>query len=189
MTSIGTKIVEARKRNGMRQDELATLIGLTPPSLWAYENNKLKKNPDPQTLIRIAEALGDTSILSHYCELCPIRNKIFIRRFPELNNINTNPTVIVMKVKQELAEGIAALEPLVAKMLTKDFTACPEYQGVLEESLVQVMGTAQSLDILVHQFLIAGIISPVTVKKSLRRLQEWCEHRGHHLPDKSDTVG
>lgn len=182
--SLGEKIVQARKSKGIKQEDLARQVGMSGASFSSYENDGLKTAIDPRKLIDIAKALGDDSILSYHCETCPIRNEIFIRRFPELNNINTDPTVIVMKVRQELQEGIDALAPLAEKMLTKDFKNCPEYQQVLSDSLVQIMGTAQSLDILVHQFLVAGILSPATLKESLERLQVWCEHRGHHHPVK-----
>ena len=187
--TLGQIIEAARKRRGLTQTQLGAAVGLVQNVISMFETDSLKNGPDPRTLIKIAHALHDDSILSYHCETCPIRNEIFIRRFPELNNINRDPALIVHKVQKELREGIDALTPLLDRMDTINFKECPEYQQVLTDSLVQIMGTAQSLDILVHQFLVAGILSPETLKDSLKKLQEWCEHRGHHVPAKTGTEG
>lgn len=182
--TIGKRIVAARKQREMSQAELAAKVGLTGASLSVYENDGLKGGPDRETLIRISKALGDSSLLSAYCDNCSIRGEIFIRKFPTLNNIETNPMVIASKVMQELQEGIEALKPLQSRMMTKDFPSCPDYQQVLELALIQIIGTARSLEILKEQYMVQQILSPEKLREIIRRQQEICEIHGHHKPGK-----
>lgn len=179
--TLGEKITAARKAKKMTLDELGEIIGMSKANLSVIENDNTQNGPGVTTLIRIAKALTDPTILSHYCDACPVRSEIFIKKFPTLNNINTDPTVIAMKVKQELAEGIEALTPLLEKMLTKDFATCPEYQTVLEKSMVQIIGTARALEILKEQYMLMNILTPEKLQQIIKRQQSHCEQQGHHV--------
>jgi transcriptional regulator with XRE-family HTH domain len=187
--SLGKKITESRKRRGMKQEELGQIVGLTGASLSAYENDGLKGGPDIRTLIRIARALEDPSILSFYCDACPVRNEVFIRRYPELNNIERTPMVIFAKVIQELEEGADVLRPLVGKMMRKDFADCPDFAETLDHALMQLFGTEQALEILVHEALAKQILSPEKVLKKRQELQAHCVREGYHIPAKTGTEG
>lgn len=181
--TLGEKITAARKAAGMTLEDLGNVIGMSKANLSVIENSGLQNGPGVLVLIKIAKALADPTILSHYCDACPVRGEIFIKKFPTLNNINTDPTVIAMKVKQELGEGIEALTPLLDKMLTKNFAKDPEYQTVLEQSMVQIIGTARALEILKEQYMLMNILTPEKLQEIIKRQQSHCEQQGHHVPD------
>lgn len=187
--TLGEKIAAARKAKGMTLEALGEAVGLVKSSLSGYENGTLKGGPDIRTLIRIAKALEDPSILSFYCDACPVRNEVFIRRYPELNNIERTPMVIFAKVIQELEEGAEALRPLVGKMMRKDFASCPDFQETLDHALMQLFGTEQALEILVHEALAKQILSPEKVLKKRQELQAHCVREGYHIPAKTGTEG
>jgi Zn-dependent peptidase ImmA (M78 family)/transcriptional regulator with XRE-family HTH domain len=64
MIDLGTVLETARRARGFTQAELAELANTTQPSIQRYENNL--REPDPEVLLRIAEALGVTpSFLQH----------------------------------------------------------------------------------------------------------------------------
>lgn len=179
---LGQKIQKARKKRGLTQVELGNAVGLVQAAISSLENDELKSGPDMDTLIKISKALEDPTILSFHCDACPVRAEIFIRKFPMLNNINPDPTVIVMKVKQELSEGVDALGPMIEKMLVKDFAASPEYQQVMEEALIQVVGSSRALEILKEQFMVQQILKPEKLRAIIQKQQELCELHGHHVP-------
>lgn len=181
--SLGKKITDSRKAKNMTLDDLGAAIGMSKANLSVIENDNTQNGPAVATLIRISKALGDPSILSYFCDSCSIRQEIFIKKFPALNNINTDPTVIALKVKQELSEGIDALAPLLEKMMTKDFAKCPEYQQVLEQSMVQIIGTARALEILKEHYMLANILTPEKLQEIIKRQQTHCEQQGHHVPE------
>lgn len=181
--TLGQKIAQVRKSQGVSQAQLGELVGAAQNVISNYENDALKGGPDVETLKRISKALQDPTILSHYCDSCPVRQEIFIKKFPTLNNINTDPTVILMKVVQELREGVDALSPLTEKMLTRDFANNPDYQSALEESMIQVIGTARALEILKEQYMLLNILTPEKLQNLIRKQQAVCELHGHHVPE------
>ena len=183
--TLGQRIAEARKDRGVVQEALGDLVCLSKSAISKLENDELKDGPGRETLILISRALGAPSLLSAYCDSCSIRGEIFIKKFPSLNNIETNPMVIASKVMQELQEGIEALKPLQSRMMTKDFPSCPDYQQVLELALIQIIGTARSLEILKEQYMVQQILSPEKLREIIRRQQEICEIHGHHKPEKA----
>lgn len=180
--TLGGKIAEARKRASMTLEDLGRAVGMSRSNICVIENDGLKDGPGRETLIRIAKAVGDTSILSAYCDACPIRGEIFIKKFPELNNIQTDPTAIAVKVRKELKEAIEALDPLIDQMDKKDFASCPDFQQVQEQTLIQIIGTSRALEILKEQYMIQHILSPEQLRSIIQRQQEICEAHGHHKP-------
>lgn len=56
MISLGDRIREARKNNGLTQKQLADLIGAKHNSVSDWENNKNK--PDPNTIKQLMKALN-----------------------------------------------------------------------------------------------------------------------------------
>ncbi len=56
--NIGTKIAELRKSRGMKQDELAEMLGVTPQAVSKWENGA--SMPDIALLPKIAEIFGVT---------------------------------------------------------------------------------------------------------------------------------
>ena len=50
------RIKELRKQKGLRQEDLAKLVGVTRQTINAIENNKY--NPTPELAMRLARLLG-----------------------------------------------------------------------------------------------------------------------------------
>lgn len=58
MTALGEVLETARRAHGLTQAELAARVGITQAALSRYENDL--RDPDPETLARLAGALGVT---------------------------------------------------------------------------------------------------------------------------------
>lgn len=189
MATLGQKIIEARKKKGMQQDELAAAVGMSAPALWAYENDKLKNRPDHEKLIRISEALQAPEILIHHCETCPIRQHVFLKYFPDLNNIRNDPAVIAARLRKEMVEGAEALDRLTERFSDQDFKNRPDYKEVFEREMEQVIDVKRGIEILEFQLMLSGLHSQDEIKAVYERQQQKCEEHGHHIPRKTGTEG
>lgn len=65
-TTLGSQIARFRKEKGLKQDQLAELLNVTPQAVSKWENDL--SCPDVLTLPRLAEILGVTTdeLLSHH---------------------------------------------------------------------------------------------------------------------------
>ena len=54
--SLGEKISDLRKKNGISQEKLAELLGISRQAVTKWENKNA--NPDTENLIRLAEFFG-----------------------------------------------------------------------------------------------------------------------------------
>lgn len=182
MTSIGGKIREARRRIGLRGEDLGSAVGLTKSSISKIENDEGKGGIDAETLIRIADALDAPEILLHHCQSCPIRQHVFIRYFPELNNIRRDPAVIAGRLRKEMVEATEALDRLGERFSDADFKSRSDYQQVFEREMEQVIDVKRGIEILEFELLLSGLHSPQDMKSVYERQQRKCEANGHHKP-------
>lgn len=189
METLGKRIIECRKKLGMRQDELAALVGMSAPALWAYENDQLKSRPDSDKLIRISEALNAPEILLHHCETCPVRQHVFLKYFPDLNNIRNDPAVIAARLRKEMVEGADALDRLTERFSDKDFKSRPDYKEIFEREMEQVIDVKRGIEILEFQLMLSGLHTQGDIKAVYERQQHKCEEHGHHIPVKTGTEG
>jgi len=60
MTTLAKRVTELRQRAGLKPSELARLIGIKQPSLWAIENDRTK-TLSGTTLTRMCEELRTTA--------------------------------------------------------------------------------------------------------------------------------
>lgn len=179
--SLGKRIVEARKAKGMSQLELAAKVGLTGASISVLENDGLKAGPDPTTLIRIAEALGCVEILIHHCDLCPIRQHIMLKQYPDLNNIRTDPAVIAARLAKEMTEGAAAATRLMERFSDKDFQSRPDYMAVFVREMEQVIDVERGIEIMKFELIRAGWHTQDDMKLVAEHQQQKCIEHGHHV--------
>lgn len=183
--SLGSKIIEARKKRGVKQDELANMICMSAPALWAYENDKLKRTADPQVLIRISEALKAPEILISHCETCPVRQHVFLKYFPDLNNIRNDPAVIAARLRKEMVEGAEALDRLTERFSDQDFKSRPDYREVFEKEMEQVIDVKRGIEILEFQLMLSGLHTQEDIQAVYERQQQKCEEHGHHIVGKA----
>lgn len=180
--SIGKKIKAARIRKRMRGEDLGDAVGLTKGTISKIENDELKSQPDPRTLIRISDALNAPEILLHHCETCQIRRHIMLRVFPELNNIRKDPLAIVNKLRKEMQEAIAAADELGDQYTRPDFKSSPEYRGVFAKAMEQIVDVERVIETLKFQLVLDNIHTQEEIQQVYEQQQRKCEDHGHHKP-------
>ena len=178
----GAIIKAARKRAGLTLQELGSLVNFSASQLCEIENDKTKTPPSPVDMVRIAEALFDTTLLHDYCNRCPIRSKIIIKKFPPLNNINTEPAVMAMKVMDKLAVAADTLQPMLRKMLARDFRNDPEYTEYRNTAILKILDVKRGTEILLDEFAAQGVVSMAELRTLVDMQQRLCEEHGHHIP-------
>ena len=179
---IGEKIKTARKKRGWTLDQLGSSVGLGISTLSGYENGQNKGGPDPDTLCKIADSLNDLSILVHHCQSCPVRKHIFLKQFPDLNNIRHDPAIIAARLRREMTEAVDALDRLAERFSDADFKSRPDYQEVFEREMEQVVDAERAIEILKFELVLSGTHSSADLKKVYDRQQAKCVANGHHKP-------
>jgi transcriptional regulator with XRE-family HTH domain len=185
--TLGEMISDTRKSRGMKQDELARTIGLSAPALSGIENDSLKNGPDPQLVIRIADALACESILYKYIEDNPVYRAIIPKVFPDLNNIRTEPAVIFNKVAREADEArLAALE-LGEIFGNADPRRVPDFENKFKSNMQQIVDIKRCVEILETQLIASHIINQSGLLQIYAEQQAKCEANGHHIPEQQRT--
>jgi transcriptional regulator with XRE-family HTH domain len=181
--NIGKKIIEARKRAGVTAADLSKKVGLSPASISAYENAALKGGPDSEVLIRIADALNAPEILLHHCEYCSVRRHVFLRYFPELNNINTDPAVIAARLRKEMVEAADALDRLGERFSDRDFKSRPDYLETFVREMEQVVDVKRGIEILEFELMLSGLHTREDLQAVYDQQHRKCVRNGHHKRD------
>lgn len=187
--NIGDKILAARKRNNFTQGYLGELVGLSQNAISNIETDNLKGGVDAATLIRISEALKAPEILIHHCETCPVRQHVFLKYFPDLNNIRNDPAVIAARLRKEMVEGAEALDRLTERFSDQDFKSRPDYREIFEREMEQVIDVKRGIEILEFQLMLSGLHTQDDMKAVYDRQQRKCEEHGHHIPEQTGTHG
>lgn len=181
--TLGEKITAARKAKGLSQSQLGDEVGLAQNAISTIENNALKSPPDSRTLIRIADALGSIDILIHHCDVCPIRQHIMLKKYPDLNNIRTDPAVIAARLAKEMTEGAASLTRLMERFSDKDFKSRPDYMATFVEEFEQVVDVERGIEILKFELIRSGLHTQDDMRLVEDHQQEKCIKHGHHKVD------
>jgi transcriptional regulator with XRE-family HTH domain len=179
MQSIGRKIKESRESRPMKGEDLGRMVGLTKAAISQIENDQ-RKNIDLNTLCKIADSLNDLSILVHHCQSCPVRKHIFLKQFPDLNNIRRDPAIIAARLRREMTEAVDALDRLAERFSDADFKSRPDYQEVFEREMEQVVDAERAIEILKFELVLSGTHSSADLKKVYDRQQAKCIANGHH---------
>lgn len=182
MESIGEKIRSARKKAEMTGEELGRGVGLTKAAISQIERGK-NSSVDVDRLCKIADALNDLSILTHYCQACPVRQAVFLRQFPDLNNIRRDPAIIATRLRKEMMEAVTALDTLSERFSDADFKGSPGYMEVFMREMEQVVDAKRCIEILEFELIISGTHSSLDLKKVYERQQKKCIEHGHHKQD------
>jgi transcriptional regulator with XRE-family HTH domain len=187
MKSLGEIISIARKRIKMTLEELSAVIGMSKTNLSVIENNGLKGGPDAVTLIRISEALNAPEILIHHCDVCPIRQHIMLRQYPELNNIRRDPAIITARLSKELGEAKVAADDLAERLSDKDFKIRAGYQEFFDSKMEQILDAERNIEILKFELLLSGTHTKEDMDRVCTRQQQKCVERGHHVLDPNEA--
>jgi len=183
--TIGQKIREVRKEKGLTLEELAACCDRKKSWLSTVENGAFKGGPEPTDLIKIADALGDRSILVYALLNNPICQRIIPRAFTPLNNINDNPSAILTKLKEEMLEAVEAVEILSRLFSVKDPATAPAYRETLLAKLEQVVDVPRCVEELFDRLKVCGALTDEEHLEIHIRQQAKVEAHGHHKPDPS----
>jgi transcriptional regulator with XRE-family HTH domain len=178
--TLGQKIRESRKEKGWTLETLAARCDRKKSWLSSVENDAFKGGPDPEALIMIADALEDSSILTYALMHNPICQRIIPRAFTPLNNINNNASAILAKTKEELAEGIEAVEIMSRMFSVKDPLAAPAYRETLFAKLEQLKDVSRVIEELFANLETSGVLSAEDQLEIHVRQQLKVEAHGHH---------
>lgn len=177
--TVGEKISAARKKAGVTLASLSKLIGMSTSGVAKIEADGIKNN-DPETLVKIADALNDLSILVHYCQSCPVRKTIFLKQFPDLNNINPHPAIITARLRKEMKEAMDWAENLSERFSDADFKSSPGYEQEFSAAMEQIIDVERCIETLKFQLVLSGTHSSRDLQKVYERQQKKCEEHGHH---------
>lgn len=178
--SLGHAISEARKRAGMTIDTLGAAIGISRSHVSVIERDLLKGGPDPDTVVKIADVLGDRSILTTYLENNPVYQSIIPKIFPDLNNIRRDPAIIFGKFAQEASEAVEAARILQEIFSNAEPESHPNFCEVLRAKLEQIVDVERCAEILFLQLIAADVLSEADRCEIHAKQQRKCEEKGHH---------
>jgi transcriptional regulator with XRE-family HTH domain len=152
--TLGQIVKEARKSKGWTQKQLGQEAGLGQATISALEHDDLGSRLDAQTLIRIAEALNDISILAHHCETCPIRVHLFEKRFGALKGQRQDLAALVMQLGQEMVTAVKVLEELGRIVATEDFATSDQEREKARRLFGQISEIERGIGILRFQMVL-----------------------------------
>lgn len=181
--NIGEAIKAARKKRGITATELGNLVGLSKSAMSIIEMDGLKAGPPVDTICKIADALNDLSILVGHCQSCPVRKHIFLKQFPDLNNIRHDPAIIANRLRKELLEAAERIEPLIERLGDADPKSRPDYMEIFMTSMEQVVDAERAIEILKFELVLSDAHSSADLQKVYDRQQEKCIANGHHKPE------
>lgn len=178
MSTLGKKILDVRKKKGITGAALAESLGLSPASISGYENDK--SSIDPETVIKIAEALGDDSILLHYLEENPVYRAILPKIFPDLNNIRRDPAVIFTRLAREAEEALHAAQVMAEVFSNAEPRTTPNFEAVFAAKMEQIIDIKRAAEILEFELIASGVVTKEWLHGVYEAQQRKCEERGHH---------
>jgi transcriptional regulator with XRE-family HTH domain len=182
----GLKIKAARKAKGLTQSELATAVGTVQSAISALEKDQGKGITDPELIIKISDALGDVSILTHALLQNPICKRIIPRAFTPLNNIKTDPSAILTKLQEELEEAIQAAKILSRVFSHADPASTPNFKEVLLANLEQLLDVQRNVEEALGNLKTIGALSEEEHLELHIRQQAKVERNGHHRRKEDD---
>lgn len=182
--SLGKRITEARKKKGMTLEDLGTAINMSRSNLSVIENDNLKGGPDPDTVNRIADALGDNSIRLYYLESNPVFQAVIPRIFPELNNIRTEPAIVFSRFADEAEEAMRAARNLSQVFAHANPRQVEGFADQFAANMEQIIDIQRCAEILMTALITAGVMSESEQRDLNDRQQAKCEANGHHLDDR-----
>lgn len=68
--TLGERVAIARKNQGLTQEELGWKVGYSQSVISRMETGVVEISP--QDIVAIARALGNPSLLEHFCSACPV---------------------------------------------------------------------------------------------------------------------
>jgi transcriptional regulator with XRE-family HTH domain len=181
--------MESRRSKGIRGEDLGSAVGLSKSSISKIENDEIKGGPEPETVVKIAEALGDRSILTTYLEQNPVYQSIIPKIFPDLNNIRRDPAIIFSRFASEAEEAVEAARILADIFSNAEPSSHPNFCEVLRANLEQIVDVQRCAEVLFLQLIAGGVIDETDRCEIHVQQQRKGELKGHHRADRTGTEG
>lgn len=164
----------------MHGEELGVLIGHSKNLISLIERDALKGGPDPETVVKIADALNDRTILTTYLELNPVYRSIIPKIFPDLNRIKTDPAIIFSRFADEAEEAVQAARILAQIFSNAAPSEHPNFCEVLRAKLEQIVDVQRCAEILFLQLIAVNVLSETDRCEIHAQQQQKCIEHGHH---------
>ena len=178
--ALGEMITAARKRKGMKQEDLGEIVGQSKSSISKIENDELKGGPAPELVVAISNALNDEAILLRYLEDNPVYKAVLPKVFPDLNRIRKDPAVIFTKVAHEADEAMKAAMVLSEVFMRPEPRQLPGFDELFAAKMEQLLDVKRAVEILEFQLLAAGVLTKESLQEIYDRQQRKCVARGYH---------
>ncbi len=170
--TLGQRIREARKKMGMRGEDLGAAVGLTKSYVSLIENDQIKGGPAAETVVAIAEALGDETILFAYLRTNPVYRSVVPKIFPELGDLRCDPSTIFTRLAREMEEGHQACEILAKIFSGPSYSRLEGFVEVVRAQMGQVVEVGRGVEILELQLVTSRIISEEERQEIFRQVQK-----------------
>ena len=184
--TLGQKIRKSREKKEMSLEGLGAKVGRQKSTISLIEKDSLKLLPDPNLILRIADALEDDSILFAYLENNPVYKAVIPRVFPELNNIRPDPAAMFAKIINEAEEAVDAAKKLAEVFLRVDYQETPGFGQKFVEGMEQLLDVKRAVEELEHRLVLSQVVSRGELSDIYELQQEKCIRNGHHKPEKEN---
>lgn len=164
----------ARKNKKLTQEKVAELTHTCPRTIWSTEN---EKNPDPFMIVRLSEIYNKPNLTQHYCkEICPIGREY---SYEILDNVKTDITTIIAKLKQEMVEATDIIDDLLNASINDEFKTDIES---FKEHLHELLDVDHNIEVLkVH------LHDQLDIKEIIKEHNDKCIERNY--TKKKNTPG
>ena len=156
---LGEKIRRSRKSSGITGFVLASQVGCCESLIGKIETSQHKRQPDPDIICKIADALNDKSILTTYLENNPVYQAIIPIIFSDMNNISPDLAIIFSRFASEAEEAVDAARTLSDIFINADPTRTPNFNAVLRAKLEQIVDAQRSSEVLLMQLIASDVIT------------------------------
>lgn len=186
--TFGKKTRESRKTKRLTQSQLAEMVGVAQSYISELEKDQIKGDPAPDTVVKIADALNDKTILTTYLENNPVYQSIIPKIFPDLNNIRRDPAIIFSRFATEAEEAVEAARILSDIFSNAEPSNTPNFSAVLKAKLEQIVDVQRCSEVLFLQLIIGGVITDADRSDIHAHQQQKCIENGHHKPVIQEAV-
>lgn len=186
---IGRKISEVRKAKKVSLEELGSMVGMGKSALSDLENDKQKTGPDPELVVRIANALDDETILSAYLTENPVFKSALPKFFPDLDRIVDHPSVIFTRLAKEMAEAQDACKVLADMFTEPDPKSIPGFDELFKNLMEQVVDVQRGIELLQFRLLAQKIMNKETRRGIYQQQDEKCQRKGYYANCPTGTEG
>ena len=179
---LGEKIRRSRKSSGITGFVLASQVGCCESLIGKIETSQHKRQPDPEIVSKIADALNDKSILTTYLENNPVYQSIIPKTSSDRDNISPDPAIIFSRFASEAEDAVDAARTLSDIFSNVDLIRMPNFDAVLRVQLEQIVDVQRCSEMLLMQLIAADVITDADRGLIYSLQKKKCDEKGHHVP-------